>query len=103
MYVYARPSSTYICVCVYVRSYGLVALLFPSCQVPLRSSFALQLRKAADHGPGRKSKEQQQEELSKLCLMAISEGHVACLRVITDSCSEQVVFDAKCIGVHTLK
>lgn len=35
-------------------------------------------------------KEQQQEELSELARVAISEGHVACLRVIIDGCSEQV-------------
>ena len=33
-------------------------------------------------------KETEQRELSELALVAISEGHVACLRVLTDTCNE---------------
>lgn len=32
----------------------------------------------------------EQEEMSELARVAISEGHVACLRVLVDLCSEQV-------------
>lgn len=48
-----------------------------------------QLRKAARLGRPR-SKGSEQQELSELSRVAISEGHVACLRVITDGCREQV-------------
>lgn len=49
----------------------------------------MQIRKAALLGHS-SSKGREQEELSELGHMAIREGHVACLRVLTESCSEQV-------------
>lgn len=50
---------------------------------------AVQIRKAALLGHS-SSKGNEQEELSDLGHMAIREGHVACLRVLTESCSGEV-------------
>eukprot|EP00903_Cladosiphon_okamuranus_P012766 g11934.t1 len=55
-----------------------------------RAGALRELRKAALLGPPRR-KGREQQELSELSRVAISEGHVACLRVITEGCSEQDV------------
>ncbi|CAM9764815.1 unnamed protein product [Ectocarpus fasciculatus] len=55
-----------------------------------RAGALREIRKAALLGHS-SSKGREQEELSELGHMAIREGHVACLRVLTESCNEQDV------------
>lgn len=48
------------------------------------------MRKRAKRGRSSSSEVVEQQELSELARVAISEGHVACLRVIREYCDEQV-------------
>lgn len=56
------------------------------------ASVYLKLRKAALRQGRFRGKEVAQQEVSELARVAISEGHVSCLRVLTEFCEQQVRF-----------